>query len=76
MIISSAIKGKLGEIYIGKRHSDIVKEHYPATFGGIQGFITDNKTFLTRDEAEKHARDCGQLTKPLIGSVLTSEDLW
>lgn len=55
----------------------------------VQGFLADMPAheinsfaefvpFLTRDEAEAHARaiNCGQLKKPLIGSILTSEDLW
>lgn len=41
-----------------------------------QGFVTTDGTFVTRDLAEKIARRAGQLTKPLIGSILTSEDLW
>lgn len=41
-----------------------------------QGFYDDQGKFLTRHEAEDHARACGQLTKKKIGSILTSEDLW
>lgn len=41
-----------------------------------QGFVTDDGTFLARADAEAHARACGQLAGRLIGSVLTSEDLW
>lgn len=40
------------------------------------GFTTDDWKFLTRQEAERVARDCGQLTKPNIGGPMTSEDLW
>lgn len=43
---------------------------------GVQGFIDDAGRFLTRADAEAHARACGQLTSPIIGGVLTSEDLW
>lgn len=32
--------------------------------------------FLRRAQAEHHASVCGQLKEPLIGSILTSEDLW
>lgn len=32
--------------------------------------------FLRRLPAENHAIACGQLTKPVRGGVLTSEDLW
>lgn len=41
-----------------------------------QGFLTDAGEYLTRDQAEAHARAVGQLDKPIIGGVLTSEDLW
>jgi hypothetical protein len=41
-----------------------------------QGFLTSNGRFVTRNVAEQVARLTGQLTKPLIGSILTSEDLW
>lgn len=43
---------------------------------GIQGFITHTGEFMDRELAERHARSYSQLTVPLIGSVLTSEDLW
>jgi hypothetical protein len=32
--------------------------------------------FVSRPTAEHLAREAGQLSKPLLGSVLTSEDLW
>lgn len=44
--------------------------------GDDQGFLTDEGQYLTRNESEQHARACGQLTRPIIGGVLTSEDLW
>lgn len=40
------------------------------------GFMTSNARFVGREEAEAIARAAGQLTGPLIGGVLTSEDLW
>lgn len=46
------------------------------THGDDQGFLTDSGQYLTRDQGEEHARACGQLNKPIIGGVLTSEDLW
>lgn len=46
------------------------------THGDDQGFLTDEGQYLTRAQAEEYARDFGQLTKPIIGGVLTSEDLW
>lgn len=42
----------------------------------IQGFLTTKNRFLTRAEALDLVKVNGQLTKPLIGGVLTSEDLW
>ena len=42
----------------------------------VQGFLTTKNRFLTRAEALELVISTGQLTKPLIGGVLTSEDLW
>jgi len=42
----------------------------------IQGFLTTKNRFLTRTEALVLVKENGQLTKPLIGGILTSEDLW
>lgn len=45
---------------------------------GIQGFIDADGRFLSRKQAEVSARINGQIKNDgkLIGSVLTSEDLW
>ena len=81
MIKEAAIL-KNGVILVGRRHNDIIRMmsaagmSLPVTKGAVQGFIDDKGDFLTRQQAEVHARACGQLTKPCIGSVLTSEDLW
>lgn len=40
-----------------------------------QGFVDNDGVFLTRTEAEPIARKAGQVGD-IIGSVLTSEDLW
>lgn len=40
------------------------------------GFLTNAGRFLTRAQAEAVAVKTGQLTKPIIGGELTSEDLW
>jgi len=40
-----------------------------------QGFITSTGRFVYRNEAEEIARAAGQVDE-LIGSILTSEDLW
>jgi hypothetical protein len=42
----------------------------------VQGFITNSYKFVTREEAYEIVISNGQLTKPMIGGVLTSEDLW
>ena len=42
----------------------------------IQGFLTIKNRFLNRQEAYELVIETGQLTKPLIGGELTSEDLW
>lgn len=42
----------------------------------IQGFLTNKNRFLTREESLELVRSNGQLTKPIIGGELTSEDLW
>lgn len=41
-----------------------------------QGFLTSKNRFLTRSEALNLVKENGQLTSPLIGGELTSEDLW
>ena len=41
-----------------------------------QGFLTTKNRFLTREEALTLVWDNGQLTRPIIGGELTSEDLW
>jgi len=40
------------------------------------GFITNKNRFLNRKEALELVIKNGQLTKPLLGGRLTSEDLW
>ena len=42
----------------------------------IQGFLTTKNRFLTREEAYALVKETGQLKQPLIGGMLTSEDLW
>lgn len=41
-----------------------------------QGFVTSEGRYVDRTEAEELARACGQVKGQLLGSVLTSEDLW
>jgi hypothetical protein len=88
LIARAAIRAKDGKVYSlsrPARHGDVMAmlgtietEHGAkwALHDGEQGFLDDTGMFLTRKEALHHATICGQLKKPLIGSILTSEDLW
>lgn len=72
-----------GYIYVGLRHAwirdmmfdwfDIDRLHFVQNFES--GFVDDEGNFLDREHALVVALECGQV-KGLIGSVLTSEDLW
>ena len=42
----------------------------------IQGFLTSTDLFLNREKSYSVAKECGQVTDKIIGSILTSEDLW
>lgn len=71
-----------GLVFCGWRHSQIFEQtefQFPswkfAEFT-VQGFLTTKNRFLDRKDALLLVKDNGQLTKPLLGSVLTSEDLW
>ena len=58
------------------RHYQIVnavEEHIPLT---EQGFLASNGQYVSREDALALVRHNKQLSRPLIGSVLTSEDLW
>jgi hypothetical protein len=71
-----------GRVYSGIRHPQIfelTREIYPFDKYDkltTQGFLTTKNRFLTRDEALELVKENGQLTKPIIGCELTSEDLW
>lgn len=76
MLIKSAI-AKGNAVYTGRRHHDVILENIDVNLkNGIQGFVDENYKFYDREEAEIYARGCGQLHGELIGSILTSEDLW
>lgn len=80
MLIASAIK-KDNITYWGIRHSDCFYSMSTIgvdRVGAIQGFMTDTGEFLDRDSALLHAIECRQIKnkQDIIGSVLTSEDLW
>ena len=83
MITSAAILHD-GLVWTGRRHGFII--HYICQITGCkcvpgsstQGFVTNTGEFLNRGESLLHALGCGQIKSPkqLIGSELTSEDLW
>lgn len=74
MLVSAAIKSIDGSVYTGIRHAECVNKINGCLDGIIQGFLTEDKKFLNREDAAKHAYWCGQV-KELFES-LTSEDLW
>lgn len=88
MILASAIKfhiEKTGETVVlcGCRHGDIFLQLKLLGFEPmkgykaiVQGFITDKNQFLTRKEAFKHAKKCGQLSDNVKNEEIFSEDLW
>lgn len=83
MITAVAINYVEGRMYFASqpyRHHNLIdmaiQDRCQVPIKGIQGFLTDKGEFLNRDEAEAHAKECGQLTKSMRGSILTSEDLW
>lgn len=71
-----------GVVISGWRHGCIFETtafQFPHhTYGRYttQGFLTNKNRFLNREDALKLVQENGQLTKPIIGGELTSEDLW
>jgi len=66
-----------GLVFSGWRHAAIFETMPKGTPKNCaQGFLTTKNRFLTREEALELVIETGQLTKPLIGGILTSEDLW
>jgi hypothetical protein len=104
MIVAVACRGKDGTVYSGipgvERHHHLINrmspntQHLPKGYfsgcGGVnQGFIDDKGNYLNRQEAAKHATECGQVEKGKAkvlrpdhpdycfnGHTLYSEDLW
>jgi hypothetical protein len=75
-----------GKTYLGWRHAEIrnmimqeddSREDIMHTMHNpwAVGFITENGRFLTRNQALIYGRNHGQIGD-IIGSELTSEDLW
>jgi len=76
MIEAAAIR-KNGIIYTGRRHCEILCDR-SRPFGFLksaeQGFITDTGVFMNREEAGKHAFQCGQI--PKLTMRLFSENIF
>ena len=90
MIVKAAIKdgdGNIHDVPQPGRHSDVLVEGD----NSVQGFTDEAGKFYNRNEAAKHAVDCGQQfycsspvdsTKrfkcevPAVPFTLVSEDLW
>jgi hypothetical protein len=80
MIINAAIL-KEGVIYQGRRHYLIIREGIKLGkkffIGCPQGFIDDEGNFLNREQAAKHAIQCGQIKELKFSKTeLFSEELW
>lgn len=83
-IVAAAIRHQSGIVFSLERparhfhiinlavNSGLVKP--PFSYG--QGFLDARGQFVTREEALGIVKFSGQLTKPILGSILTSEDLW
>lgn len=69
-----------GIVFCGWRHPGVFEQMRDLDLSGIskgiQGFLTTKNRFLTRQEAYELVKKVGQLKQPLIGGMLTSEDLW
>jgi len=59
-----------GEVY------SIMNTDEPYWGDCVQGFLTTKNRFLNRENALELVQSNGQLLVPIIGSELTSEDLW
>lgn len=67
MIARAGIKDKDGLVAVGLRHSHI-------SITGEDGFVTDTGEFLNRQDALKHAIECGQVSSDT--THLISDKLW
>lgn len=69
-----------GIVLCGWKHPGIFQQiallRMPDSSKVTSGFLTTKNRFLTREEAYALVKETGQLKQPLIGSVLTSGDLW
>ena len=78
-LVKAAIKQN-GVVYTGRRHNEIIFNMVRAGIvltEAVQGFLTSEDRFLTRNEALKVAIAAGQVRRENIkGGTLTSENLW
>jgi len=81
-LVASALRLQNGRIFTGKRHPDARTKAYESNVDRLevikaeQGFVSEDGSFFTREAALEMLLETKQITLPLIGSVLTSEDLW
>lgn len=84
-IVKAAIRDDLGKVWSVEapgRHHHIIKlmreSGYTGHVGGPrQGFVLSDGRFASREECYPIAKGNGQLKGgKMIGSILTSEDLW
>lgn len=83
-ITSAAIYGPDGNIYAGRMHweigetlpPDVAKKFWDDYRPEREGFVTSSGRFVTREEADRIAREAGQIEDTLTGQrSLSSEDL-
>lgn len=82
MIVAAAIKqgGIVYSVPRPGRHHHVIKHMVdcgiePPIFGE-QGFLTEDGTFVDREEARRIAIEAGQVVNPDHPRELFSEDLW
>lgn len=84
-VVAAAIRdvdGRVWSVDPPGRHRDVInlmrESGYTGPVNGQdqQGFLLSDGRFARRKAAGPIARKAGQLKGELIGSVLTSEDLW
>lgn len=80
-IIRAAIKtaGDLYHLPPPARHHNILHRFNLGSVAHVQGFLTSDGDFVTREEARKLAVQAGQIVEPTKSANATelfSEDLW
>lgn len=82
MIIAVAIRTKQNTYELPRpaRHYHLIRElvgrGHATPITGEQGFIDDQRGFVTRKEAAQIALDQGQVVRLRAPPILFSEDLW